>query len=993
MNMPLSSKTYKALIKYYIDCLEKEDMFSIIFNINDNKKKFIMNPLSQETLFHENDEDFSVPHSMLPESCTQKREEHQKQKSIFYGYPLVLNSDGTISPLFSAELTITSQNENIVSFRKTNLDLNHAILSTFGLEIEEIQRLRLELKEYSFVEQIDNIMVLLHLPVGHITSTLDTQPLKPSRTPQILNKTILYTGERTGITKNLIQELHRLEQLPSDEIRSTSLGCFLKEKTLEDPKKVSSKQILEVFPLNDSQRHAVEHALSQPFTVITGPPGTGKSQVVLDIIANAVFQDKTVLFSSKNNKAVDVVREKLQPILSKPLIVRMGAEIYRKEAKAILCKLFPQKEIHSIDDRIDKQLSALDRISEDISRTNNHIQQMREINDSIDKSEDKIHECMQKIPHDVLLRCKADGCKEVDLVSFDRDLRGFGDTQRFYRRYIRRVFSKNHKKKLQKVFQEYHDILDSNWRSYLEQTDTSSSDDMYHALYNVFLAVKIAHTKEYIGQLEKNLIGFEPINQMYDRLENLRDEQKKISRTIFDKYWLNKVNAKSSTEQEAVIRTLEVSEQLNSYVDNPTIFRKLSLEWKRKMQRIMEFLPVWVITNLSARSSVPLKNNLFDILIIDEASQCDIASALPLFYRAKNVVIIGDPKQLRHISLLSQDQDGKIAMENNIDDVFNDYSYTKNSLYDLADKIGALNNIRPILLDEHYRCARDIISFSNECFYGKLLHVLTDERRLRPSDKHITHGIVWYDVCGTTIRSGSSYNDEEAEYVVDILKKLILANEPTVSYGVVTFFRAQMELIRQKINDIDNLRDKDITVGTAHRFQGDEKDVIIFSPVVSSEVKECTLQWIHSTTQLLNVAITRAKTAVLVVGDRNACLKAKGILGELVSYAQCPKENEEVDTDGKQLFAALLRENKIRIIPGYWVRCEKKVRYQIDFALFVHRSKYALEVIDDSQQEYDKNDAVRYAALRSEGWKIRRFHIQDIIDNPDGVIKRIQHVC
>ena len=62
--------------------------------------------------------------------------------------------------------------------------------------------------------------------------------------------------------------------------------------------------------------------------------------------------------------------------------------------------------------------------------------------------------------------------------------------------------------------------------------------------------------------------------------------------------------------------------------------------------------PIWAITNLTARTNFPLEFGLFDLLIIDEASQCDIPSAIPLIYRAKKVVIIGDPNQLRHVALL-----------------------------------------------------------------------------------------------------------------------------------------------------------------------------------------------------------------------------------------------------------------------------------------------------------------------------------------------------
>jgi very-short-patch-repair endonuclease len=992
MKKAISAKAYKTLIDYYIESLEKEDMLSITFNASDINKKFLINPSQKETLFCQDKEQITLPISIFPESFTKKRNNNEKQKSIFYGYPLFVNTDGTISPLFFMELTSTTQKDSLVLFKKTKPELNHSILSSFGFEIEEIHKLRLEIKEKTFDEQITEILDLLHLPRTHITSTLDTQQLQPSNTPQILNKTILYMGERTGITRNLIQELYRLKQRPYDEIRSTSLGFFLGEKIYKNPKKTPEKQLLEVFALNNSQQEAVKHALTQPLTVVTGPPGTGKSQVVLNIIANAVYQNKTVLFSSKNNKAVDVVREKLQPVLTKPLIVRMGAEPHRKEAKEVLSKLFPHTNTQNMTENIDKQTHKLSQILAEITVINNHIQQMQKINNNIDKAQDEMYLLLQKITPEMYHMCKEEDFKKIDIIFLEKKLKNLVDKPSLFYKLIKKLFPKKHDKKLQKLFKNSYSLLSPKCQTYFKKIDTNFIDDINKSLHLILFASKITHKKENIRQLEKNLKTFEPTADLHNKLNILRNEYTKISRSIFDLYWLNKLNATRSIDQEAVTKFLSASEQLQNYVEGVS-FKKLYLEWKKKTQKILGFLPIWVITNLSAKNSIPLEKNLFDILIIDEASQCDIASALPLFYRARNAVIIGDPKQLKHISLIDQGQDKHIADENIIKDLFTDYSYTKNSLYTLADKISISNRDKPILLDEHYRCARNIITFSNEYFYEKLLHVLTDELRLKPSVDQLAHDIIWYDVPGKTIRNESSYNIQEADYVVELLKKLTKMCGPTVSYGVVTFFRAQMELISQKINSAENLQNMNITVGTAHKFQGDEKDIIIFSPAVSSGIKACTLAWIHSTSQLLNVAITRAKTAVLVVGDKKTCLKAKGVLGELVSYAQNPRTNNALNTSGKRLLYNRLQENKIRIIPGHFVRCKNDKKYEIDFALFINKNKYALEIIDNPGDEYASFDFNRYNDLRFEGWRIRRLENKEIPDNIDDLVKNIKRLC
>ena len=84
-------------------------------------------------------------------------------------------------------------------------------------------------------------------------------------------------------------------------------------------------------------------------------------------------------------------------------------------------------------------------------------------------------------------------------------------------------------------------------------------------------------------------------------------------------------------------------------------------------QRVGAFLPAWAVTSLSARR-LPLAPATYDLLVIDEASQCDIASALPLLVRAKRAVIIGDPQQLRHISRMSESEDLRALREHGLAD-------------------------------------------------------------------------------------------------------------------------------------------------------------------------------------------------------------------------------------------------------------------------------------------------------------------------------------
>ena len=89
--------------------------------------------------------------------------------------------------------------------------------------------------------------------------------------------------------------------------------------------------LIEILPLNQEQRRAVIQGLTNPLTVITGPPGTGKSQVVTSLLINAAWKGQSVLFASKNNKAVDVVEQRVNGLGHYPILIRHGSAEYQNK--------------------------------------------------------------------------------------------------------------------------------------------------------------------------------------------------------------------------------------------------------------------------------------------------------------------------------------------------------------------------------------------------------------------------------------------------------------------------------------------------------------------------------------------------------------------------------------------------------------------------------------------------------------------------------------
>jgi very-short-patch-repair endonuclease len=430
--------------------------------------------------------------------------------------------------------------------------------------------------------------------------------------------------------------------------------------------------------------------------------------------------------------------------------------------------------------------------------------------------------------------------------------------------------------------------------------------------------------------------------------------------------------------------------------------------------QITSILSCWAVTSLSARGRVPFVPNFFDLLVIDEASQCDIASALPLLYRARRVVVIGDPMQLRHISTLSKQEDQQLLTEHGLADDYPAWAYSARSLFDLASSLCRSEDV--VALRDHHRSHSDIIEFSNEAFYGGHLRIATNHDRLRRPCLD-EPAVRWLDVQGKTVRpaGGGAMNDAEAQAVVKEIERLI-GQGYRGSIGVVSPFRAQANRIRDGVYSHGSLTarlaDVDFLADTVHRFQGDERDVMIFSPVVSSGVSDAALGFLRSNPNLFNVAITRARAALIVVGDKRAALNCDvDYLARFAAYSgQVGKRQEpgasgtapdlgpeypavanpECVSEWEHLFYRALYRVGVRPVPQYPVD-----RYVLDFAVLNGERRLGIEI--DGERYHRKWDGelcrrcqIKNHRLMELGWDVMRFWVYQVRDDLDRTVRLVQ---
>ena len=196
-------------------------------------------------------------------------------------------------------------------------------------------------------------------------------------------------------------------------------------------------------------------------------------------------------------------------------------------------------------------------------------------------------------------------------------------------------------------------------------------------------------------------------------------------------------------------------------------------------------------TALSARHALPLGPGVVDVAVIDEASQCEIPSILPLLYRARRAVIIGDPLQFRPVITLNAQRNAILLRQHQLTDPSElVYDYVQFSIFDCAAN-APFKNVSHHLLRDHFRCHQGIAAYCNQTFYDGTLRLLTDPSRLCvPAGRR--PGIVWTEVEGEAkpSRPSGATCQEEADAICEQVAALV--KEGYVgTVGVISPFRRQ----------------------------------------------------------------------------------------------------------------------------------------------------------------------------------------------------------
>jgi hypothetical protein len=834
--------TWSGLLAYYRDCVTADESVPEAMSVSDHGEVYVCLPGTERLLSGDLDDDHGIAMPSHAAKLVQRAIEQENE--LWAGYPAVVtqgerNGRGAAFTPLLVRAVEPVHVDGEVRLRPCGPVLPHPGLAAERLG-EEAADLAATYKPTWHSGQHDRMAVDIAHLLREEYALPAVQEIVPDRLADRIevdtpvdgarNTAVLYAVPQSlGATAKLFKDLKHIERR-SEEIRVTALAALSPdpaERALPAPdRRPQDVRLVTPLPANESQSQILRSAMSQRLTVATGPPGTGKSQLVANLVATAQAAGEKVLVASTNNQAVDEVCGRCERLVPGS-IVRTGSRRYREAEAAALEALrtmqAPASNPQTARARLDAAGDRLHAVRLELDRVASLERALREAGEARDEHAAELGSSVAEllgllrgygVPDTVARRAeRAAGAKVLGEWRRKRLLRRLGvgvgssgtaGTCRAVARFER---------------------ADAAWQAVLPQAVDGPDDDA--------LVTRLATAEREVAETATALLE-STVRSTAGRYRHLITEL---------------IRAQSSAGSDWGV-----------------------------LKNALAAVRGWAVTSLSARRFPP-EPALFDLVIIDEASQCAIPHVLPLLFRARRALVIGDVMQLAHVSRLNAERDAALRREHGLRPEWLEkyrLGFRRHSAFHAADRAsgGAL------LLDEHFRCHPQIAAFVNERFYEGDLNVLTDVRG-RPTLPG-RPAMLWSDVQGQAQPSGSSWiNPAEIDKVLASVRYLQEKLPADATVGVVTPFKAQAEMVQRRLGTADGR----VRVGTVHTFQGGERDVMIFSLVAGDGMRPGTIRWILRQLNLWNVAITRARSHLIVVGDGRLWERQRGLAADLRAAA------------------------------------------------------------------------------------------------------------
>ncbi|MCF8059961.1 MAG: DUF2726 domain-containing protein [Bacteriovoracaceae bacterium] len=575
--------------------------------------------------------------------------------------------------------------------------------------------------------------------------------------------TIVDEGTEINFLK---QNYSKIDFVDPDSIFSE----FLNGKLLTDIRRdnYSFQDVIYPFGFNLSQKAAVDNALNNRLSIVEGPPGTGKTQTILNMLGNIILRGESVAVVSSNNSAIKNVFDKLEKDNVDFIVASLGSRENKKGFIKSQEALPSMSDWELSKDKVDELKKSLrDRHEElkvklqskiELSNLRQELAQVEIENKHFQKFLDSQKVSLDSSPINSL-KSSSDA---LDAWLTCENYRS-GSWLVAFIKYIFAILTGRKSKELfvYKKLKEY------------------SQEYLVQAFQYQFYHLKKSELNKAISKITKDLASY--------RFDEQMSKYSKDSMKVFKAELAYRYGSGERTEY------------------------KLDDLWKNSNEFIKDY-PIILSTAYSLRTTVSSKVH-YDYLIIDESSQVDLCTGALALSCAENIVVVGDLKQLPHVV------DSKMAKLT--DEIFNKHDLPEYYRYKGQSLLSSLVSMFPeaprVVLREHYRCSPKIIEFCNKKFYDDQLIIMTEAKDDREP-------MIVYKTA-----EGNHERNRMNQRQIDMIKEEIIPQQSLKlddgSLGIVTPFRNQTNQLQKAFDGMD------VKADTVDKFQGRENSVIILSTV------------------------------------------------------------------------------------------------------------------------------------------------------------------
>lgn len=747
---------------------------------------------------------------------------------------------------YKSNLTIYRySSQNIVILHKPkSINIEHCLVNIKGVPAYKVKKVLKFKTRYRIIYENGKCETVLLQDISFIKNQAEQPQIR-----QIINylrEISQYTNESGHEEAFLKKEMDQLTF-----VNSESALCYYLRGKQSKIKSVDINKIIFPFSYNLSQKAALEKALTNVISVIDGPPGTGKTQTILNLIANLVtVYGKSVAVVSGNDKAVKNVAEKMQKSNYEFILAMLG----KNENQKSFFSNMPRAKVGDWN-----CVETQEVLHQKINALNAKLNHLLEI--------DRTRACLENEMQQWELEQKyfEDYFKQQNIVQIAK-LPLFWATPERILSFLAEIYLVEENQKNKSLIFKIKLFIKYGIKDYSKLCEDDSK--LFLSLQKEFYIRKICKMREKIDALQRKLVSVS--------FDHLLEEHQILSKKLFQKYlYIHYGQAKKKAYS------------INNF--------------KKKFTDFIEDYPVILSTTHSLRRSLP-ENYLLDYVIIDEASQVDLITGILALSCCRNVVIVGDVKQLPQITNneIEKQIENKVTKQ-----VYNYFEY--NILSSVINLYGS--KLDRTILREHYRCHPVIIGYCNQKYYNdELIPFTSKELSSAPMLIYETaEGNHMRKVTRGNIKG--NYNQRELEVTIE---EVISENGNLDKYehiGFVTPFRLQADKAGELLN-------KKIESDTVHKYQGREKEMMVMSTVLDNTRSGHIGKNFVDDPRLVNVAVSRAIKQFILVTNRDMFLKKRSEIGDLIRYIEYSNPDNNVKKSNIiSVFDLLYRNYSKKLIP------------------------------------------------------------------------------